>query len=167
LSKDISYPPEKHFQQTALLPGLRNWMDEDIYEIGRNFSLLNVDFQLTNECNYDCIYCSSISGKKLENELKLIEIQSFFNTCKELKVKSITLTGGEPLLRKDFLDIINFLNKNNFKISMFTNGSLISEEIADTLFKNKVAICLKLDALNEKSYNCLTRTNDEFDRVFK
>lgn len=152
-------------KKIALLPGLRNWFDTK-KRCEQDFSLLNIDLQLTNKCNFNCIYCSANSGKNAQNELNINEIKNFIDTCKAMNVKSITLTGGEPLLKKNFLEIIYYLRQNNFEINMFTNGSLITEELAIILYENKVALCLKLDTLNKDTYNFLTGTDDVFDSVF-
>lgn len=154
----------------ALLPGLRNFFIDDFGKkvgVPENFSFENVDLQLTNECNFNCIYCSSSSGPVAEDELKLNEIKNFVDICKELNVKSFVMTGGEPLMRRDFFDILYYIKDNGFEISMFTNGSLISNEIANVLYENKVAICLKLDTLNRNTYGDLTETRNQFDSVLE
>ncbi len=94
-------------------------------------------FELTSDCNFNCKMCyiHSPDREKSGGELSAAEWISLGNQARELGVIFLLLTGGEPLLRKDFPEIYTALKKMGFIISINTNGSLLCGEIEE-LFRN-------------------------------
>ena len=85
--------------------------------------------KLTNACNLRCSHCITNSGEKVKEELDLYSILDFIDKLKEIKVNKLIITGGEPLLKKDFNYITEYLRKK-FKYStiiLSTNSLLIDE----------------------------------------
>jgi len=85
---------------------------------------------LTNRCNLDCIYCFKDKRKK---EPELNEIIRKISKAR----KKIILKGGEPLVRKDILDILKYAKSRKLKIGLETNGILLNNKIlkyADELY---------------------------------
>ena len=77
--------------------------------------------QITRECNQKCIFCSAPPAEK---ELSFEEIKKKLIELKELGTTDIMLTGGEPTLRKDLFEILDFCNSLNFtETTIQTNGS--------------------------------------------
>jgi len=68
----------------------------------------NLWLNVTNQCNLQCIHCILDSGAPLENELTIEEIYQVISDAAELKVERLVITGGEPLLRKDILKILEY-----------------------------------------------------------
>lgn len=81
-----------------------------------------ITFRITSRCNNDCTYC--YGPQKNIEELDFLKLQKLFNIFSKNGVKAIVLTGGEPLIRDDFENIIKELKKYNFKIFLDTNGDL-------------------------------------------
>lgn len=81
-----------------------------------------VDFALTDECNFDCEFCSFKSMKDKRKEMSTEEIKDVIAQCQELGICVINFVGGEPLMRKDILEIIKSVDKNKSSTLMFTNG---------------------------------------------
>lgn len=79
-----------------------------------------ITFRITSKCNYNCKYC--LSPKKIE-ELELDSLSKIFELLFKNGAKAIVLTGGEPTIRKDFIEITKEIKKNNLKIFLDTNGS--------------------------------------------
>jgi len=103
--------------------------------------MLKFDFfiqvHLTERCNLRCKHCYQ---ENQTSELSLEEWKKFFVYCKELIGEwqaqydieiplLIKLTGGEPFLREDFFDIVEFLNENDIEPYILTNGTLIDENM--------------------------------------
>jgi len=83
---------------------------------------------LIDTCNFSCTYC--ISGHKPHKQaqshlMQADEIEKLAGLFVSLGVNKIRLTGGEPLIRKDFLDIIHRLKKFNTQLTLTTNAYLI------------------------------------------
>jgi radical SAM protein with 4Fe4S-binding SPASM domain len=87
----------------------------------------------------------------LKNELTLEEAKKMAVELKENGAKLMTLTGGEPLLRKQFtLDYVAFLNSLRIYTRLFTNGYLLTEDIAQKLKENGVnEVQISIDGLTE------------------
>lgn len=109
-----------------------------------NFGLLNnhvpeseirsVYYSVTGRCNMSCVFCTMNSGPhvSMEHDLSLEEISHMLiPKLKELKLKKIVITGGEPLVRKDIIEILDFFAQNFGRERMIlqTNGLLLTEEL--------------------------------------
>ncbi len=93
----------------------------------------------TMRCNYNCKGCYS-RGRPTSNELSTGELSALFSEAEELGVHSIVLTGGEPFLRSDTLDLIARHRRLLFFI--ITNGSLMTSDIARGIARSGNAIPL-------------------------
>lgn len=81
----------------------------------------------TMRCNYNCQGCYS-RGRPEDNELSTDELNTLFSEAEELGIHPIVLTGGEPLLRNDIIDLI--AQHHRLLFFLITNGSLITPDIA-------------------------------------
>lgn len=90
---------------------------------------LSVSLQVTRECNLRCVYCSEIG------EIPTPSIEIIKKMVNNLKgVKRVIITGGEPLLRSDLDQIINYCKEMDFDIiSLATNGVLLSSSIIEKI----------------------------------
>jgi len=98
---------------------------------------LSGTLELTFRCNNRCVHCYVNQGidddKEKEKELTYAEICHLLDDLVEEGCLWLLLTGGEPLLREDFLDIYLYAKKRGFLITLFTNGTLITPSVADFL----------------------------------
>ena len=94
--------------------------------------------ELTYRCNLNCPYCY-VGDERKKNELTTEEWKSVIN---QLPFYSIaTLVGGEPLVRKDFIDILAYTSKKIMnKVHVVSNGILINDEIIDAFIKYKLLL---------------------------
>jgi MoaA/NifB/PqqE/SkfB family radical SAM enzyme len=92
---------------------------------------------ITNKCNLNCRHCYLLS-KKGEVELFLLKekLKEFKEWMEEWEMSSILrITGGEPLLHKDFFDILKYAAFLDLPVEVVTNGTLITPRVAKK-FKN-------------------------------
>lgn len=107
-------------------------------DFGRKHNYLRISS--LEKCNLRCTYCMPADGIVLSPKASLMtadEIFSIAQTFVENGVDKIRLTGGEPLLRKDFPEIISKLANLEVSLSITTNGILIDRHI-DVLKQFKV-----------------------------
>ncbi|MFB3763859.1 MAG: radical SAM protein [Methanotrichaceae archaeon] len=124
-----------------------------------------VSWELTNACNLNCIYCFNDSGRAFENELTKEEIYSTLRSLNDAGVIRIEFTGGEPMMRQDFVDIIKEAYKLDFIISIASNGTVIKKNIASVLKDIEVAhVQISLDGLKE-THDYHKGLNGAFDLV--
>ncbi len=98
------------------------------------------NFELTPRCNFNCKMCYvHLSSKEVEKRGKELTADQWLNIAEKAKEQGmmfLLLTGGEPLIRKDFLYIYRELKKMGFMISINSNGSLIKGEILECFKEN-------------------------------
>ncbi|MFH1236336.1 MAG: radical SAM protein, partial [Parcubacteria group bacterium] len=126
-------------------------------------------FEVTPRCNSKCLYCYNVwkqNNKYPKGELNLDSIKILFKKLlAEIKPKFITLSGGEPLLRQDIFDIINFLKESGNKIGIATNGTLLNEEKVNALLKSGIKYFeISLNSTNPKTYSQLSN-NRHLEKV--
>jgi MoaA/NifB/PqqE/SkfB family radical SAM enzyme len=95
-------------------------------------SLVSFNIELTSRCNNNCTHCyinlPANDKESQKKEMSLPEIRRLAEEAVSMGVYSCLLTGGEPLIRKDFIDIYILLKKKGFLITVFTNATLITKE---------------------------------------
>lgn len=96
-----------------------------IYEHGIMFGM-HID--ITPKCNFRCIHCYHPFDSYDNTELTYEEIKELFQLLDELGVFRITISGGEPFLRKDLFKILEVGKKYHFIFEIFTNGYLLSDD---------------------------------------
>jgi molybdenum cofactor biosynthesis protein A len=132
---------------------------------GRRHNYLRIS--LLEKCNLRCTYCMPADGIALSPKASLMTADEIFGiaqTFVQNGVDKIRLTGGEPLLRKDFPEIIAKLAALNISLSITTNGILIDRHI-DVLKQFKVKkINLSLDTLVSAKFHSITLRN-QFEKV--
>jgi len=126
-------------------------------------------FEITPECDFDCIYCYNVWKEKpdyQQKNLSLDKIKELFSKIlKETEIEGVTITGGEPLLYENLLEVVKFFNQNNIKVGLTTHGALLTEAKTKELIDNGVSYFeISLDAINPKIYNQLTNDN-QLDKV--
>ena len=131
-----------------------------------------VRLAVTDRCNLRCQYCMPAHGIDIVPRLELLTYKEMYRVIRvltELGVNKIRLTGGEPFVRKGFVEFLEMLSFNDLleDINITTNGVLIYKHI-ETLEKlQKVKkINLSIDSLQADKFNEITRRN-AFDDVFK
>lgn len=136
---------------------------------GRNITYLRIS--VTDLCNLRCKYCMPESGVKSlchSDILSIEEIVEIVKVASKNGIKKIRLTGGEPLVRRGFINLCKQISEINEieDIAITTNGVYL-KSMADELFENKVRrINFSLDTLIKEKYNDITRRND-FDKTME
>jgi molybdenum cofactor biosynthesis protein A len=134
-------------------------------DFGRKHNYLRIS--LLEKCNLRCTYCMPADGIALSPKASLMtgdEIFALAQTFVENGVDKIRLTGGEPLLRKDFPEIISRLATLKTSIGITTNGILIDRHIEVLKQFNIKKINLSLDTLVASKFHTITLRN-QFEKV--
>ena len=117
---------------------------------------------VTDRCNLRCKYCMPGEGIRLAGREELLTYEEILRTVKilgELGIRKLRLTGGEPLLRDDILELISGLSKLKAieDISITTNGVLLEKYLKQLYESGISSINVSLDSLDEESYRQITR----------
>ena len=90
-------------------------------------------WELTYACNLACTHCLSSSGRRDPRELSTEECYAVIDELERLQVFYVNIGGGEPMIRKDFFDILDYANRHHVGVKFSTNGSYITAESAQRL----------------------------------
>ena len=90
-------------------------------------------WELTYACNLQCVHCLSSSGQRDERELSTEEAKKILDDLRDLQVFYINIGGGEPMVRRDFFELLEYSVANGIGVKFSTNGAFIDEEKAQRL----------------------------------
>ncbi len=113
-----------------------------------------ISLNITEKCNLTCSHCFSDSGEKSKKDGLIIEeIYSLIDQMKEMECEYVAIGGGEPFVRKDLFDILEYAYKKCIQSSVVTNCTLINKEKAEKLNNLEVKkIKVSLDGM-EKNHD--------------
>ena len=87
-------------------------------------------WEVTYGCNLACAHCLSSSGKRDPRELTTAECKRLIDELAQMQVFYVNVGGGEPLVRRDFLELAEYAVQRRVGVKFSTNGALITDEIA-------------------------------------
>ncbi|MGH9798345.1 MAG: radical SAM/SPASM domain-containing protein [Candidatus Polarisedimenticolia bacterium] len=122
-------------------------------------------FEITFVCNHACSFCYNCpTGQK---EMNTAEIFEALRKLAEFNVLYLTLTGGEPLVRKDFFDIARRARELGFAIRIYTNGYLIDQAVARRIREvvNPIEIEISIHGARPETHERLTCVPGSLQRI--
>ena len=120
--------------------------------------ILSLRITLTNRCNVNCLYCHHDGMVKSKDEMTADELYTICKIAKKIGVRKIRLSGGEPLLKKDIVEIVDKIASLGFKdISMTTNGILLEKYAQDLKDAGLDRVNVSLDTLNRETFEFITK----------
>lgn len=90
-------------------------------------------WELTYACNLQCVHCLSSSGQRDDRELTTVEAKRVLDELHDLQVFYINIGGGEPMIRRDFFELLEYSIDRGIGVKFSTNGAFIDEEKARRL----------------------------------
>jgi mycofactocin radical SAM maturase len=111
---------------------------------------VNLTWEITLQCNLRCAHCLSDSGIAAADELSPRECLQLVDELIALKVFQVNIGGGEPFLRSDFLDLLNYAHRKGLVTCVSTNGTVIDNDLAGRLAKLRMLyLQVSLDGATE------------------
>jgi len=106
-------------------------------------------WEITYACNLQCVHCLSSSGTRDPRELSTAQAKAVLDELRDLQVFYINIGGGEPMIRKDFFEILEHAETNNIGVKFSTNGTYITADNARRLASmNYLDIQISLDGVD-------------------
>jgi len=135
---------------------------------GFTYLMLNLDFS----CNYNCLKCfnqgETTPHYKKENLLTLTERLALINEAAKLGARVVVIAGeGEPSIHRDIEKLIEEINKQKMIPIIYTNGAMITKELAKFYEKNNTTIVFSLDTLIAQKYDLMTGTKGQLEKVLE
>ena len=135
---------------------------------GRTIDYLRIS--LTDCCNFRCIYCMPEDGVQMMSHdeiLRIEEIETIARVATRIGIRSVRLTGGEPLVRKGVVSLVKSLASmpGIENISMTTNGVLLPRMADDLKEAGLSRVNISLDTLDAEQFRQITRLGDIQDTL--
>ncbi|MFA5810134.1 MAG: radical SAM protein, partial [Thermoleophilia bacterium] len=125
-----------------------------------------MEFFLSSACNHACAGCHSRYMHKDEHQfLDFDLLKDVVNDFADLGVEGVEISGGgEPLMYPQIIPAIAFMRARGLKVGMFTNGTLLTEELSEFLVENVLFLRIAFDAGTAGTYRKI-HGRDDFDRL--
>ncbi len=125
----------------------------DCQQIAKGVAFESISLMVTHRCNLYCKHCS-VSAKNLQEEeiFDTESLQVLIDEIKECHPETIVLTGGEPMARSDFFQILRHTAEDySGRITLMTNGTLVTPENASIISHYTYSVDISVDGIDEES----------------
>lgn len=124
------------------------------------------NIEITGRCNYNCAHCFD-KGKRKPQDMEFYRFKVIFDKLRKGKIFYYNLIGGEPLLNRNWQEIVRYIRKKKVCYAFSTNGSLLDESNIQFLKENKVNhVGLSLDGPKD-IHNRIRNNKQAFDHLVK
>ncbi|MDD1774149.1 MAG: radical SAM protein, partial [Methanobacterium sp.] len=122
--------------------------------------VLSLRISITNRCNINCFYCHHDGIIPQEYEMTPSQIERIARVARNIGIKKIRLSGGEPLIRTDIIEILRKISALNFQdVALTTNGTLLEEYSQKLKEAGLDRVNVSFDTLNPNTYRFITKSN--------
>ena len=126
-----------------------------------------ITITLTSRCNLRCIMCDHWKSKN-KDELSLEEIKNIIDQISDWGIKGIDLSGGEPFMRKDIFDIIQYATSKKIAMNITTNATLLNKKEIEKIINSSVRrIQISLDGTKAETHDLIRGVEGTFNKVIK
>jgi GTP 3',8-cyclase len=144
-------------------------MARDPLQDGHGRRISDLRISVTDRCNFRCQYCMPAEGLpwiERDGVLRLEEIARLTALLADMGVKTVRLTGGEPLVRRDFPTLASMLTPLVDEVSVTTNGYLLERDAAALVDAGIARFNVSVDSLQRDRFFAQTR-RDALPRVLR
>lgn len=139
----------------------------------RSSKVMRVEFNLGYTCNNNCVFCGEGENrdkfqKQTKDLLTTENVKSDISSFARRGYKHITFLGGEPTIRKDFIEIIDHAKKEGFDtVFLTTNGRMFSRKsyLKAAISAGLTEICLSLHGADASAHDASTRSPGSFQQI--
>jgi MoaA/NifB/PqqE/SkfB family radical SAM enzyme len=127
-----------------------------------------VELCITRRCNQVCHHCNVSSRSESSPELQPISFWlDVLDECVEIGVFKVTLTGGEPFIRKDVDVLLEKLARSPIATSILTNGLCLADHHIEMMKHANMSLGVSLDGAKAQEHDAFRRTPGAFDRTLE
>src|ERR1700735_4127873 len=138
----------------------------DLFQLGLDAPIC-LTWELTYACNLSCVHCLSSSGRRDPRELSTDECKAVIDTLQRMQVFYVNIGGGEPTVRPDFWELVDYATAHQVGVKFSTNGVKITPEVAARLAASDyVDVQISLDGATAE-VNDAVRGPGSFDMAMR
>ncbi|MBI1978364.1 MAG: radical SAM protein, partial [Candidatus Omnitrophica bacterium] len=135
-------------------------------------SLRFIFWETTVACNLECIHCRrlEVSQTLSRRDLSTEEALSFIRSvARDFDPKPVLVfSGGEPLARPDFFELVSVAREHEVPVALATNGTLISEKLAERIVQSGIRrVSISLDGANAETHDRFRKISGSFERAVR
>jgi MoaA/NifB/PqqE/SkfB family radical SAM enzyme/glycosyltransferase involved in cell wall biosynthesis len=130
---------------------------------------------ISHKCNLQCNICEIRKDKPIK-EYTLKDVSNIISQAIDWQVKEFALSGGEPLMREDLFEILDFVQTRKYHIGVLSNGVMLSDSFIKKLLpyltSGSLSLCISLDALTASIHDeirgvagCFDKTSGAFKKL--
>ena len=125
-----------------------------------------VEICLTRRCNLSCVHCNITSRSEFEDEVLPTNFWlEIFKQCEQNQVLKVIITGGEPFIRKDWCELLDYLSKASFGTIILTNGIHFDDSDIDKLSSSFITLSISLDGINSQQHDTFRKRSGAFEKT--
>lgn len=122
-------------------------------------------WESTQRCNLACSHCRMDTDKTYK-ELSTDQAKYLINSIKEFADPIFVISGGEPLMRADIFEIVDYATHNDLKVALATNGTLIDQTIVNKIKESGISrVSISIDGVDAKTHDAFRRSEGAFDKA--
>ena len=128
-------------------------------------------YDVTKLCNQRCLMCNIWKTKS--NDMDLEKLEKEIRKLSLFGIRYVFIQGGEPLIRKDIIEVIDLFLKYHIKPTVITNGILLTPEIAAEIAKRRCNLAISIDSMDPELFaklrgvDKLQQVLDNIERIYK
>lgn len=151
---------------------LDEWTSRMLSPLQKARYTLSASIELTERCNLNCVHCYINQPANCQSakasEMSTEQVKFVLGQMAKAGTLFLMITGGEVLLRPDFEEIYLYAKRLGFLLTVFTNGTMISPEIADLLAQFPPRLIeITLNGANAEKFEAVTQVKGSFEQCMK
>lgn len=132
----------------------------------RFFGPSYISWNITDRCNLKCSFCElGYEKNKVRNELNTDEAKSLISQASKSGSYGFCFTGGEPFIREDIFELIEYAKSKGLFVNLNTNGFFLKESIDSIIDSNLDSITVSIDSLSGSKHDRLRGVKGAYDRA--
>lgn len=129
--------------------------------------LTNLHIEITTKCNERCVHCYIPHDNKV-SDIEPDLFHDVIKQCKDMRLLHLTLSGGEPMLHKNFCDFLRKCKEYDFSVNVLSNLTLLDDEIIKEMKTNPLlAVQVSLYSMNSNIHDEITQMKGSFEKTKK
>ncbi len=147
---------------------LKPFFSDLIRKAEKEFIPISMQFELSHSCNLNCLHCFMPLRDTDKEELSTPEVCYILDQLAGAGCLFLTFTGGEIFTREDFFIIARYARQKNFALRLFTNGTLITPEVADKVADLcPLSVEVSVYGVSPEVHDSITRVPGSFEKTMK
>lgn len=148
------------------------WAERMLAPLNKGRYPLSASIELTERCNLNCVHCYINQPANSQNakarEMSTAQIKNVLDQLAQAGTLFLMMTGGEIFLRPDFEEIYLHAKRLGFILTLFTNGTTITTEVADMLAKVPPRLIeITLDGATAETFEAVTQVKGSFEQCLR